>query len=752
MRRNKSRRRRASPRAVRLPKAAVLAPATPLTKHVRQPTHWLVLGALALLAMALASYLPAMLWGGFVWDDVAHIPGEPALRDRAGLQRIWFAPTEVREPHYRPLTYTTFWLEHKLWGFAPEGYHVVNVVLHAANAVLLWRIVFALAVPGAWFVAAVFAVHPLHVESVAWTIERKDVLSGLFYLACVSVWLRFLPAGKTGAAQPVRANKWRYGLALALLAAGMLAKNMVVTLPAALLVLHWWRRGRVALMDVARLAPFFVVALALVAVDLLMVTTKTPASFDYSFLERLLIATRAVWFYVGKLAWPADLAVIYSHWDVQVGNPAAWVPFALGLALAATLWFWRRRIGRGPLAGALFFVVTLSPTLGFVDHTYMLFSFVADRYQYLAGIGVIAVAVGSAAYGAQRLPGRWRRAVAGGGVAVLVALGALTWRQAGIYSDEVTFFQHIVERNPDAVGAHLNLSKALTAQNRLPEAVAAGRIAVAKMPDSQVGAIDHRVGALVNLSVALGEMERFAEAERLLRQALEIAPEELASEPLENLAVLLSRRNELDEAEALLRQALDNAPDDLSILRNLAKLLQTKQQPAAALEPYDRIAQLGAADLATHVARGNLLFALDRHDEALTAWRQALAQATEPDTAFSLHTAMGRAEWVRSGSADAAARHYERALAINPRHAATLGDLASLRIAQERYEDALALLRRAIEQAPEVAKLHADRGYARYRLGQTVAAIASLERALELDPGLDATREHLALARRAQGG
>ena len=694
--------------------------------------------------MALASYLPAMLWGGFVWDDVAHIPGEPALRDLAGLRRIWFAPTEVREPHYRPLTYTSFWLEHKLWGLAPNGYHVVNVLLHAANAVLLWRILCALAVPGAWFAAAVFAVHPLHVESVAWTIERKDVLSGLFYLACVSMWLRFLAASETSAARSARTSRWRYyGLALALLAAGMLAKNMVVTLPAALLVLHWWRRGRVALMDVARLAPFFVVALSLVVVDLLLVTTKTPASFDYSFLERLLIAARAVWFYVGKLAWPADLAVIYSHWDVQVGNPMAWVPLALALALATALWRLRDRLGRGPLAGALFFVVTLSPTLGFIDHTYLLFSFVADRYQYLAGIGVIAVAVGAAAVAAQSLPGAWRRAAAGGGVAVLVLLATLTWRQAAIYRDEVTFFQHIVERNPEAVGAHLNLAKALIAENRLEEAQAAARIAVAQRPDSH--------DALINLAVALGLLERFDEAERHLRRAVAVAPASEASKPLENLAVLLSRRNELDEAEALLRQALEGAPDDLSILRNLAKLLQAKQRHGAALELYDRLVELGAGDIGTHVARGNLLFELERHDEALSAWRQALAQATEPSVEFSLLTSMGRAEWAKSGSADAAAPHYERALAINPRDATTLGDLASLRIAQERYEDALALFQRAIEQAPDTAGLHAGRGYALYRVGQTDAAIASLERALALDAGLHDARSHLALARRSQG-
>ena len=701
----------------------------------------LALGALALVLMVLASYLPAMLWGGFVWDDIDHIPGEPALTDWAGLKRIWFAPTDVQEPHYRPLTYTSFWLEHKLWGFTPNGYHVVNVLLHAANALLLWRILFALAVPGAWLIAAVFAVHPLHVESVAWTIERKDVLSGLFYLACVLTWLRFVESLATGAAVAAkRTSAWRYGLALVLLAAGMLAKNMVVTLPAALLILHWWRSGRVTLLDVALLAPFFGVALALVALDLELVTTATPASFDHSLIERCLIAARALWFYVGKLAWPADLAVIYPHWDVHVGDIVGWVALAAAVMLPAALWFLRSRIGRGPLAGAVFYAVTLSPTLGFVDHTYMLFSFVADRYQYLAGIGVIAVLVGTAAVAAQRLPTTWRKTAAGGAAAVLVLLGTLTWRQAAIYSDQLTFFQHVVAHNPEAAGAHLNLAQALIDENRLEEAIAAARIAVAQRPDSY--------DAHVNLAIAFGQLEDFDEAERSLRRAIEIAPDESA--PLENLAVLLSRRDQLGEAEALLRRALELSPRKLSILRNLATLLRIRQKPAEALALYDRIVERGAGDFSIHNLRGSLLLQLERFDEALTAWQRALALDPSPSAALALHLSMGRAEWAKSGSVDATAPHYERALAIDPQHAGALSDLASLRIAQQRYEEAQALLLRALEQMPDKAKWHADLGYALYRLGRIDAAIESLERALALDPAQIEARNYLALAQRSR--
>ena len=240
----------------------------------------------------IVSYLPAMLWGGFVWDDGIITKADP-VRDVSGLWQIWFSPSAIEEEaHYWPLVYTTFWLEHKLWGFDPTGYHVVNVLLHLANALLVWHLMRRLVVPGAWMVAAVFAVHPLHVESVAWVIERKDVLSGLFYLAAVLTYMRFVE-------QPSRG---RYAGALALYAAGMLSKSIVVTLPAALLIWHWWKQGRVTSSDLLRLVPFFVVGLVIAVGDLSFYRSVAPGSLGYSLTERTLIAARALWFLHGEAA------------------------------------------------------------------------------------------------------------------------------------------------------------------------------------------------------------------------------------------------------------------------------------------------------------------------------------------------------------------------------------------------------------------------------------------------------------------
>ena len=282
------------------------------------------LAFIALGLLAVVPYLPAMLWGGFVWDDNIYIKTDP-VRDVSGLWQIWFSPdTLASEDHYLPLTYTTFWLEHKLWGFDPTGYHIVNVLLHLANTLLVWHLLRRLAVPGAWVVAAVFAVHPLHVESVAWVIERKDVLSGLFYLAAVLAWMCFVEQPRRG---------W-YACSLVLYAAALLSKSIAVTLPAALLIGHWWKQRRVTETDLLRMVPFLIVGLAYVVGDLSFSRSVNPVSLDYSLIERTLIAARALWFYAGKLLWPAGLAVIYPHWDIRATDPLAWGYLIAAIALA----------------------------------------------------------------------------------------------------------------------------------------------------------------------------------------------------------------------------------------------------------------------------------------------------------------------------------------------------------------------------------------------------------------------------------
>ena len=765
-------------------------PAAPPTSPRRfGPREALPLLALGLLVAV--SYYPAAL-AGFVWDDEVFTDAAP-IRSLSGLYQIWFTPSAIpSEGHYWPLVYTTFWLEHKLWGFAPLGYHLVNIALHLANTLLLRRLLLRSGAPGAWWVAAVFAVHPLHVESVAWVIERKDLLAALFYLGAAVGWTRFVEAPGRG----------RYLAALALFAAGLLCKSIVVTLPAALLIWHWWQQGRVTFHDLRRLLPFFLAGLGIVLADWLYYSAREPVSFDYSLAERAAIAAPALWFYAGKLVWPTGLAVIYPHWDLA--GPLAWGPAAAAAALAALLFLARGRIGRGPLAGALYFALTLSPVLGFIDYGYMQFSFVADRFQYLAGIGVLAVLVGAAAAGAARLPDGWRRGLQVLALGALLVLGAMTWRQAGIYRDPLTFYRHIISLNPQARGAHANLGKELLDRGRLEESLAVSLEGVGRDPD--------RAKVHTNAGLALLKLKRFDAAGTHLRRALKLEPRNPVF--LQNLGELLRKQGRYEEALVHFRAALESDPGfapahaglgdalfhlarpeqaighleravslqpDTSRTRASRRLLERARMLAGSPGPAEALRRFGddteaLLDLAghyrlkgryeeslplyraalendpgrvqAHAGLGDALYRLERREEAAVSMRRALSLEPEPPLARTLHFLLAEAAQ-GSGRIEAAAEQYEQALGIDPRFAEALRGLAGLRFGQQRYEEALGLFRTLVEIDPGDAGARTNVGAVLFHLGRLEAALDSFDQALALDPALESARDNREAALRA---
>ena len=757
------------------------SPLTVATSYSRQDgLAFLVLGL-----MMFVSYLPAMLWGGFILDDRILTNAEP-VQEVSGLWQIWFSPSALgEEGHYWPLVYTTFWLEHKLWGYAPAGYHIVNVLLHLANTLLLWHLLRRLAVPGAWVVAAVFAVHPLHVESVAWIIERKDVLSGLFYLTALLAWMRFVE----------RPNPRRYGCSLALYAAALLSKSIAITLPAALLIWPWWKQGRVTSTDLLRLVPFGVVGLVITVGDLSFYQSVEPLSLGYSFIERTLIATRALWFYAGKLLWPSELAFTYPLWGIRVADPLAWGYPIAAVALVVALWYFRQQLGRGPLAGALFFAVTLLPVLGFVDYGYMQFSFVADRFQYLAGIGILAIVIGMAAYGVGRLSDLWQKGALGVAVVALAVLGLLTWRQANLYRDHETLHRHIIALNPQARDAHLNLGILLYNQARYEEALEIARIAVEQRPDyskthAYVGAILNALGrfdkaethlrraialnpqeknAHFNLGNTLCEQGRYEEALDVARVAVEQRPD--FAEAHTTLGIVLTALGHFEEAEAHLRRAIVLNPRTQNVHLNLGMTLYYQGRYEEALEAAHvaveqrpdfalAYANIGLAlnalgrskEAGTHL-RGaldlnpvdsfqkliELLTPQERYEEAIDLIAQAAALAPDSMQAAKLHFLMG--ETAReNGQPEAAAEHYMNTLEMDLHHGVALHWLATLRLEQQRYDEALELFHRLIALHPNDAATYSNMGIALSGLGRHDEALQRFDQALSLDPTLENVR------------
>ena len=439
------------------------APAT-----LRASKHDWLKGAVIVL-IVVAAYLPA-LYSGYIWDDDVYVTNNPALRNIEGLWASW---THLgANVQYYPLVFTSFWLEYHLWQLSPFGYHLVNVVLHLLNALLVWFILRRLEVRGAWLAAAVFAIHPVHVESVAWITELKNVLSGFFYLGAVAAYLAFANCWNDDAfpsdAGP-SAHAWRaYALAFLLFGFALLSKTVTVTLPVILLVLAWWKRGRLEKRDVLPLVPFLLLAAVMGSVTPYLERVQvgaTGSEWQLTLVERALIAGRAIWFYLGKLLLPVHLVFSYPRWSVDASRWWQYLFPISALAALIALYRKRERIGRGPFAAILFFVLTLAPALGFFDLYPMRYSFVADHFQYLASLGPIVLVSAMLSKAADGLTRDQPRAAAhtprlstlGLVSLLLVTLAALTWRQSLIYRNELTLWSDTIRKNPDSWMAYNNL-------------------------------------------------------------------------------------------------------------------------------------------------------------------------------------------------------------------------------------------------------------------------------------------------------
>jgi hypothetical protein len=454
-----------------------------------------------IILITLVAYIPAFQ-GGFIWDDDDYVTENPTLRSVRGLARIWFEPRS--NPQYYPLVFTSFWVEYHLWGLNPVGYHVVNALLHGLAAGLLWLLLKRLKVPGALLAAAVFALHPVQVESVAWVTERKNVLSGLFYMGSALCLVRFFGLEQEGVEQPHRF--WWYGSGLLLFVCALLSKTVTCTLPAAMVLLLWWKLGRIRRPEAVALMPFFLLGLGALG-----------SEWQLSFVERFLVAGRALWFYAGKLVWPAVLIFNYPRWQIDAG---AWWQYVypVGVLLVVlVLWVLRERIGRGPLVGVLFFCGTLFPALGFFDVYPFRYSYVADHFQYLASVGLIGLAAGAFTLAASRLTLWPKRVAAALSLVVLVLLAGQTWSQSQVYKDWKTVWTKTLEKNPESALAHYNLGRLLLGQQKFEEAISHFSKALPLKPNS---AEIHN-----NLGVALAGAGRLDEAASQFAEALRVEPD-----------------------------------------------------------------------------------------------------------------------------------------------------------------------------------------------------------------------------------
>lgn len=614
-----------------------------------RPQLWLNdrLWGVFLIVVTLVVYLPA--WNGKpVWDDDVHLT-RPALQSLHGLVRIWCDLKAT--PQYYPLVHSVFWVEHKLWDELFLDYHLVNILLHACSAVLLLKVLQRLEVPGAQFASAIFALHPVNVEAVAWISELKDTLSGVLCLGSVLAYLSF-DRGR---------SRKSYAVALGLFLLGLMSKTVIATLPAALLVVFWWKRGKVGWKkDVLPLGPYFlaglVAGLFTAWVERKFIGAQGKA-YDFSVIERVLVAGRAFWFYLGKLYWPENFIFIYPRWNI---DQTIWWQYlfpASALALLAALWRLSRRY-RGPLAAFLFYAVTLFPALGFFNVYSFRYSFAANHFLYLAGIGPITLAAAGITGLLDRFKNRQPFPKAGFYGVVLLVLGVLSWRQSGMFVDSETLWRTTINRNPDCAMAYNNLGVLLQQRGQLDEALADFQKAVTLQPDSaeawtslgralfQKGQRDKAVVGLRkaleirpdyvvghnNLGCAFFEMGMLDEAIIQFQIAVELQPHDETAQA--NLGNALMKKGRLDEALLHLQKALEIKPHDLAVMNSLAWILATSPQVplrngVKAVELAQAANQLaGGKD---PIITGTLAAAYaeaGRLSEAVTTARQALQLAT----------------------------------------------------------------------------------------------------------------------------
>jgi tetratricopeptide (TPR) repeat protein len=567
--------------------------------------------------MTIVAYLPA-LNAGFIWDDDRYVTNNPLLTAPDGLRRIWFSFDSPSQ--YFPLTYTSFRIERALWGLRPFGYHLTNLLLHIANALLLWRLLVRLNVPGALLAAGIFALHPVQVESVAWITERKNLLMGFFFLLALIAWIAFVD-------ERTRQRRRFYTLALVFYSLALFSKATACTLPAALVLILWLQKKAVNRERLIQISPFVLLGLLM---GLLVRWWERyhqgtqGAEFAIGLRERLLIASHAVWFYASKLIWPSKLTFTYPRWHVVSNDPLAYGWLVGLIGIFAVIFFARRIVGRGPEVAVAFFIATLSPLLGFVMLYTFRYSFVADHYQYIASIGLIALVAATLSKLAAKCRASWHLEVASAALLFLL-LGGLAWRQTKIYHSVETLWTDTLAKNPDSWLAHNNLGVELLRKGQLDDAMIHFQKTLAIKPDDA-----EAQNNLGNVFFGKGQMD---DAVAHYQKALEIKPDYASAH--NNLGNVFLGRGELNQSIAHYLKAIEIRPDLAEAHNNLGLVYREEGKLEEAIPHYQRALVLRPDYAEAHYNLAKVLLQVGRRNEATAHLTEALR--IKPDYSEAKH-------------------------------------------------------------------------------------------------------------------
>ncbi len=628
----------------------------------RLPPRFTTLGWITLLVVTTCmAYLPA-LRGGFILDDDIYVTNNRLLTAPDGLYGLWLTTEPI---DYYPISNSTLWIEWRLWGLHPTGYHVTNLLLHIAAALLVWTVLRNLSIPGAYLAALLFAVHPVNIESVAWISQRKGVLAMVFFLLSILWYLKVVPQSPDSDESRVAEQsnrlcdpnwgRWHWLSLLAFLLA-MLSKGSVATLPLVLLLIVWWQRRQITMWDLTGIAPFFLAAVLLSGVNIWFQSHNVDDVIrSVSFGERLLGAGAVAWFYLSKALLPINLVFVYRQWHIEVDNLRWWLPLLAALGVTVVLWRKRGNCWGRPLLFAWgFFGAALVPVLGFIDVGFMKYSLVADHYQHIAIIGVVALVAAGCSAGQDRAPGTLRSAATAAVIVLVGVLTFLTWQQNRLYRDPITLYQATLENNPDCWLVHNNLAAALNDADRPQEA------------------IEH------------------------CQQALRFKTDNTeSSNTNNNLAVALVRLGKLSEAIAQYQEALRLAPDSADVHNNLGNALLDAGHPQEAIEHFQQALRLKPNYAEAYSNLGNALFDLGRLNDAIEHYQQALR--IRP-TYAGAHNNLGIA-LATAGRLQEAIEHFQQAVGLRSNYIEAYDNLTRAYAQLHRPAEAIATAQKALELA-----------------------------------------------------
>jgi protein O-mannosyl-transferase len=729
------------------------------------------LWGLILILSVILTYTP--VWkAGFIYDDGLLITANPCVVGPLGLKEIW--TTSAADTC--PLLLTTFWVEHALWGLEALPYHLVNVLLHGACAIALWRVLRSLRVQGAWLGAALWTLHPVEVESVAWISEMKNTESGLFFLLAILFFVRWLKAKDL---QGRTRGSWNYALTLLFAALAMAGKSTTVILPVVLCLCAWWIEGRWHWRNVARAFPVLVMAIAASVLTIwtqgLQLAKDNAPQWMRTWPERLATAGDAVWFYLGKLLWPHPIMAVYPRWRIDASQWLSYLPLLTVIVVLPIFWLKRDIWSRACFFAFAYFTAALAPVLGLIDNHIFHFSLVFDHFQYLASIGPLALA----AAGLTRLANfiipekRWLQPSLCAGL--LVILGMASWQRTLVYKSEETFWTDTVAQNPDCWMGRNNLGNALLQKRQVDEALEQFQEALEINPvyaDArtnlgaalfQRGRVDEAVAqyekaleinpchaqANYNLGLALFQKGQVDNAIAQYKKALEINP--YYPEAHNTLGNALLQKGQLGEALEQFQNALEINPNYVDARSNLGVALFQKGQVDNAVVQYKKAVETNPDYVNARYNLGNALLQKGQLDEAIAQFQKAVE--IKPDY-VDAHYNLGNALF-KKGLSNEAINQFQQALRINPNYVNARSNLAVVLFQKGQLEEAVAQFQKAVDISPNSYKIRYNLGNVLFEKGKLEEAITQFQEVLRLKPDFSPAQEKLAranaLARQREG-